>query len=156
MPNDGRCSPLYRRVSLLAKASFCPNFSDDLTKIRLPFANLPRPEMDPTAFEKSCGDAGGVNLYSCINNAICSVRKSTDYKHLSKLRTMAIFITIYLQSQRCNGFQVALSRTLQQFGISEQGQQSLRNLGNAAHPHTVKAKAKMSSASHSSNVASCI
>ncbi len=144
-------------ASLLAKASFCPNFSEDLIKIRFHIANLPQPEMDPTAFEQLCRDAGAKNLYSCINDAICSDRMSSERRHLSKLRTMVvIYIMIYSQSQRSNAFQVALSRTLQQFGISEQGLQSLRNLGIAAHPHTVKAKAKLSSASHSSNVASFI
>ena len=82
---------------------------------------------------------------------------STERKKLSKLRTMVvIYIMIYSQSQRSNAFQVALSRTLQQFGISEQGLQSLRNLGITAHAHTVKAKAKLSSASHSTTVASFI
>ena len=131
--------------SLLAKASFCSNFSEDLIKIRLHIANFPQPEMDPIAFEKLCRDAGAENLYNCIQNAICSDRMSTERKHLSKLRTMVIiYIMIYSQSQRSNAFQVALSRTLQQFGITEQGLQSLRNLGIAAHPHTVKAKAKLS------------
>ena len=51
---------------------------------------------------------------------------------------------------------MALSRTLQQFGISEQGLQSLRNLGIAAHPRTVKAQAKLSSSPHSSHVVSFI
>ena len=144
-------------ASLLAKASFCPNFSEDLIKIRFHIANLPQPEMDPTAIEQLCRDAGAKNLYSCINDAICSDRMSSERRHLGKLRTMVvIYIMIYSQSQRSNAFQVALSRTLQQFGISEQGLQSLRNLGIAAHPHTVKAKAKLSLASHSSNVASFI
>ena len=101
--------------------------------------------------------AGAENLYNCIQNAICSDRMSRERKHLSKLRTMVIiYIMIYLQSQRSNAFQAAFSRTLQQFGITEQGLQSLRNLGIAAHPHTVKAKAKSSSASHLSIVASFI
>ena len=154
---DGVFLPAEEYSSLLAKASFCPNFRDDLIKIRLHIANLSRPEMDPTVFEKLCRDAGAWNLYSCINDAICSDRMSTERKHLSKLRTMVvIYIMIYSQSQRSNAFQVALSRTLQQFGITEQGLQSLRNLGIAAHPHTVKAKAKSSSASHSSTVANFI
>ncbi len=55
-----------------------------------------------------------------------------------------------------NNYAGMLVLRVQQFGISEQGLQSLRNLGIAAHPHTVKAKAKLSSASHSSNVASFI
>ena len=154
---DGVFLPAEEYSSLLAKASFCPNFRDDLIKIRLHIANLSWPEMDPTVFEKLCRDAGAWNLYSCINDAICSDRMSTERKHLSKLRTMVvIYIMIYSQSQRSNAFQVALSRTLQQFGIAEQGLQSLRNLGIAAHPHTVKAKAKSSSASHSSTVANFI
>ena len=63
---------------------------------------------------------------------------------------------IYSQSQRSNAFQVALSQTLQQFGITEQALQSLRNLGIAAHWHTVKAKAKSSSASRPNTVATFI
>ena len=82
---------------------------------------------------------------------------STERKQLSKLRTMVIiYIMVYSQSQRSNSFQVALSRTLQQFGITEQGLQSLRNLGIAAHPHTVKAQAKLSSSAHSNQVVSFI
>ena len=143
--------------SLLAKASFCPNFRDDLIKIRIHIANMPQPEMNPTVFEKLCRDAGAWNLFSCINDAICSDRMSTERKHLSKLRTMVVIYTMmYSQSQRSNAFQVALSRTIQQFGITEQGLQSLRNFGIAAHPHTVMAKPKSSSASHSTTVASFI
>ena len=114
--------------------------------------------MDPTAFESICTRvAGAENLYNCINNAICSNRMSTERKQLSKLRTMVIiYIMVYSQSQRSNSFQVALLRTLQQFGITEQGLQSLRNLGIAAHPHTVKAKAKLSSSAHSNHVVSFI
>ena len=67
-----------------------------------------------------------------------------------------IYIMVYSQSQRSNSFQVALSRTVQQFGITEQGLQSLRNLGIAAHPHTVKAQAKLSSLSHSNHVVSFV
>eukprot|EP00112_Aurelia_sp_Birch-Aquarium-sp1_P011254 Seg2367.2 transcript_id=Seg2367.2/GoldUCD/mRNA.D3Y31 product="NIF3-like protein 1" protein_id=Seg2367.2/GoldUCD/D3Y31 len=59
-----------------------------------------------------------------------------------------IYMLIYGQSQKANSFQIALSRTLKQFGISEQGLMSLRNLGIAAHPHTVKAAAKSSASSH--------
>ena len=49
-------------------------------------------------------------------------------------------------------FPVALSRTLQQFGISNERIQSLRNLGIAAHPETDKAMTKLSSSSHSDHV----
>ena len=142
---------------LLKKASFCPNFNEDLVKIRCHISHLTQPEMDPCAFENICKDAGAANLYSCINDAICSNRMSTERKQLSKLRTMVIiYIMVYSQSQRSNSFQVALSRTVQQFGITEQGLQSLRNLGIAAHPHTVKAQAKLSSLSHSNHVVSFV
>ena len=46
---------------------------------------------------------------------------------------------IYSLSQKANWFQVTLARTLEQFGISEHGLASLRNLGVAAHPRTVQA-----------------
>ena len=115
--------------------------------------HLSQPEMDPTAFESICRVAGAENLYNCINNAICSNRMSTERKQLSKLWTMVIiYIMVYSQSQRSNSFQAALSRTLQQFGITEQGLQSLQNLGIAAHPRTVKAQAKLSSSAHSNHV----
>ena len=76
---------------------------------------------------------------------------------LVKVRTMVIiYIMVYSQSQRCNSFQIALSRTLQQFGISERGLESLRNLGITAHPRTVKAQSKLSSSFHSDTVQSFI
>ena len=59
-----------------------------------------------------------------------------------------IYIMIYGQSQKCNWFQVALSRTLSQYSISEFGLASLRNLGIAAHPRTIKKATVLSSSSH--------
>ena len=44
---------------------------------------------------------------------------SEKRKRLSGIRTMVI-IMMYSQSQKSNAFQVALSRTLQQFGITKQ------------------------------------
>ena len=124
--------------TLLRKTSFCPNIRNDLIKIRSHISNLPQPEMNPTAFERICQDVGAKNLYHCIKDAICSEQMSDKRKHLSQVRTMVvIYIMVYSQSQRLKSFQVALSRTLQQFGISEQGLQPLRNLGIAAHPHTI-------------------
>ena len=35
--------------TLLKKASFCPNFRNDLNKIRSHISNSPQPEMNPTA-----------------------------------------------------------------------------------------------------------
>ena len=61
---------------------------------------------------------------------------------------------MYSHSQRVNLFQVTLARTLQQFGITDQGLASLRNLGIAAHPCTVKAAIQSSSTSHVDNVIS--
>ena len=81
-----------------------------------------------------------------------SERMSEERKHLCSVRTMVvIYIMLYSQSQKCNSFQVALSRTLQQFGISNKGLESLRNLGIAAHPRTVKILTR-SSSSHDSHV----
>ena len=120
--------------SLLKKASFCPNFQNDLLKITLVVSKMAQPEMNPDAFEKLCKDAGAENLYHCIKDAICHERMSNERKHLSGIRTMVIiYIMMFSRSQKSNSFQVALSRTLQQFGISNEGIQSLRNLGIAAH-----------------------
>ncbi len=92
-------------------------------------------------------------MYGCIKDAICHERMSHERKHLSSIRTMVIiYIMMYSRSQKSNSFQVALSRTLQQFGISDEGMESLRNLGIAAHPRTVKAFTKSSSSSHSDHV----
>ena len=44
---------------------------------------------------------------------------------------------MYSQSQKSNAFQIALSRTLQKFGITKEGLESLRNLGIADYPQTV-------------------
>lgn len=113
--------------------------------------------MNPEAFEKMCGDAGAENIYMCIKDAICSDRMTDERLHLSSIRTMVIiYIMVFSQSQKSNSFQIALSRTLQQFGISQQGLEYLRNLGITAHPKTVKTMAKLSASSHASDVVTFI
>jgi hypothetical protein len=67
---------------------------------------------------------------------------------------VVIYIMMYSHSQRANWFQITLSRTLQQFGISDQGLVSLRNLGVAVHPRTVKAATQSSAAFHLDSVTS--
>ena len=59
---------------------------------------------------------------------------------------------MYSQSQKSYAFQIALSRTLQQFGITKEGLESLWILGIAAHPETVKVLTKSSSSTDSSSV----
>ena len=44
---------------------------------------------------------------------------------------------MYSQSQKSNAFQIALSRTLQKFGITKEGLESFRNLGIADYPQIV-------------------
>ena len=56
------------------------------------------------------------------------------------------YIMMYSKSQQANWFQVSLARSLQQFGISQQGLVSLRNLGIVAHPRAMKASILASSA----------
>ena len=86
--------------TLLKRATFCPNFRNDLIKIKSHISNLPQPEMDPIAFERICKDVGAENLYHCIKDAICSDRMSDERKHLSQVRTMVvIYIMVYSQSQ---------------------------------------------------------
>ena len=69
---------------------------------------------------------------------------------------VVIYIMMYSHSQRANCFQVTLARRLQQFGISDQGLASLRNLGVAAHPPTgtVKSASQSSANLHLDNIAS--
>ena len=55
---------------------------------------------------------------------------------------------VFVQSQKANWFQITLSRTLSQYGISDHGLTALRNLGIAAHPQTVKSASLSSAASH--------
>ena len=108
--------------------------------------------MNPHIFEQMCKIAGAENFYLSIKNAMWSERMSEERKQLCSVRTMVvIYIMLYSQLQKCNSFQVALSRTLQQFGISNKGLESLRNLGIAAHPRTVKILTR-SSSSHNSHV----
>ena len=71
------------------------------------------------------------------------------HMNVSSIRTMVIiYIMIYSRSQKSNLFQVSLSRILQQFGVSNEGIESLRNLGIAAHPETIRVLTKSSSSSH--------
>ena len=122
-------------------------------KIRSIVSNEPNPEMDPKAFEQMCKNVGAHNLYNCIKDAICSEKMSDERKHLSEVRTMVIiYIMVYSKSQKSNSFQVALSRILLQFGVSQQGLESLKNLGIAAHPETVRKSVARSSSSTENHV----
>ena len=100
---------------------------------------MPNPEMNLQANEQMCKNVGDDNLYNCIKDATCSEKMSDERKHLSEVRTMVIiYIIVYSKSQKSNSFQVALSRILLQFGISQQGLESLKNLGITAHPETIR------------------
>ena len=143
---------------LVHKASLYCDFKAELNKVKSYYSkSLQSPLMDPHAFEKVCNDVGAEKLYSTIFGSMCPDQISNERKHLTKIRAMVIiYIMMYSLSQKANWFQIALSRTLQQFGITERGLASLKNLGIAAHPHTVKAAARSSAASHSVNMASFI
>ena len=141
---------------LVRKASEHCDFKEELDKIRTSLSTEEQnPDMNPENFEKFCNEASAGMIFKKINESMCSERMSESRYSLNKLRTMVIiYMLIYGRCQRANSFQVALSRTLKQFGISEQGLISLRNLGIAAHPHTVRAAAKSLAASHSNNLVS--
>ena len=101
--------------------------------------------MDPEQFQNMCTQAGAANLFSTLYNAMSSYWMSDVRHKLTKVRVMVvIYIMIHSQSQRANWFQVSLARTLQQFGISQQGLASLRNLGIVADPRTIKASMHIS------------
>ena len=139
---------------LVRKAEHHSSFKEDLVKLRQLFSRGSyNPEMDTDEFEKLCKKVGAENLFLLIYDAMCCEKMSEDRKKLNRIRSMVvIYMMMYGQSQRANWFQVALSRTLQQFGITEQGLASLRNLGIAAHPRTFKAASLSTASSHLSNL----
>ncbi len=111
------------------------------------------PEMDPAKFEFLCDEAGAGNIFPFLFNAMSFGRTSESRAQLNKIRTMVvIYMMIYGQSQKANWFQLALSRTLLQYGISHHGLASLRNLGIAAHPKTIKVASTSSSKAHMDTV----
>ena len=65
---------------------------------------------------------------------------------------MIIYMLLYGLTEKNNWFQIALSRTLTEYGISEHGLTSLKNLGIAANLRTVKSASKASSHSHLNSV----
>ena len=139
---------------LLSKAKKYSCLQNGIIHIRNSFlSRLYNPNMDPCAFESFCKNVGAGELYVLIYNSMVSERMSENRKLLNKKRTMVIiYMMLYGYSQKCNWFQVNLSRTLHQFGVSERGLASLMNLGIAAHPHTVKAAAKTYAVSQSSEL----
>ena len=142
---------------LIHKASKYVDFKGDLDKIINYFLSVTNqcPVMDPAEFEKICEQIGADNIYKVLCPTMGTERMSNERKYLTKLRAMVvIYIMMYSHSQSVNLFQVTLARTLQQFGITDQGLASLRNLGIAAHPRTVKAAIQSSSTSHFDNVIS--
>ena len=152
--DDVICLPISEYRTLLEKAESYCNFKEELNLLRTALSKESDiQEMDPETFETFCQNAGAGKLFSIIFEAMCGERMSVGRAKLTKLRSMAIvYMMIYGQSQRANWFQVALSRTLKQFGISEEGLIALRNLGIAAHPHTVKSALKSSASSHLNSV----
>lgn len=148
--DDVICLPIPEYNTLLEKAESYCNFKEELSLLRTALSKeIDIQEMDPDTFEAFCQNAGAGKLFSIIFEAMCCERMSASRARLTKLRSMAIiYMMIYGRSQKANWFQVALSRTLKQFGISEEGLIALRNLGIAAHPHTVKSALKSSASSH--------
>lgn len=140
---------------LLNKAAGYVDMKGNLEKIKTVVStHSGSPVMDPKEFEIICEQVGAGNLFQSLYNAMKTDGISEERQNLTKLRAMVIiYIMIYSQSQRANWFQVSLSRTLQQFGISEQGLASLRNLGIAAHPHTLQAANKATSSTQHDRVA---
>ena len=141
---------------LINKASKVCSFKEDLESVREYFSKtLKRVEMDATKFEEICQKLVVGNLFTTLYDATCMEKMSEERKTLNKTRAMIIiYMMMYGQSQKANYFQVSLSRTLQEFGINEQGLASLKNLGIAAHPRTVKTAAKAADSSHLSNLTS--
>ena len=137
--------------ALVHKAAQKFDLKDDLEKLKtfILAYDVQPPEMDPDHFQEICKQAGAENLFPTLLRAMSSNCMSDDRQGLTKLRVMVVvYIMLYSQSQRVNWFQQSLARTLQQFGISQQGLASLRNLGIVAHPRTMKATMEASSASH--------
>ena len=109
---------------LQQKASTCAKFKKDLEKLSAYFSSTINqcPEMSPAEFEKICGQIGADNLFKAMYDLMSSERMSDERKSRTKLWAMVVIcIMIYSHSQRANWFQVTLARTLQQFGISDQG-----------------------------------
>ena len=69
--SEGAILSKYEHENLKKQASFCPDFQNDLMKIRLFVSNMTNPEMDQKAFEHMCKNVGAENLYNCIKDAIC-------------------------------------------------------------------------------------
>lgn len=139
---------------LLVKAANVPfDMRSEVTKLSQKcyqlFGNSAQPEMNPDKMEKICLEAGAINLFSSIYESMVTERQSSDRKKLNRSRTVVIiYMLLYGLSQKNNWFQIALARTLTEHGISEHGLTSLKNLGIAAHPRTVKSASKASSDSH--------
>ena len=148
--DDVICLPIFEYRTLLEKAESYCNFKEELNQLRTTLSKESDiQEMDPETFETFCQNVGAGKLFSIIFEAMCGDGMSAGRERLTKLRSMSIvYMMIYGQSQKANWFQVAQSRTLKQFGISEEGLIALRNLGIAAHPHTVKSALKSSASSH--------
>ena len=146
---------LYDEIAQKSSAKF--DMKEEIIRVRAKcneiFGANGYPEMDPGKLERICLEANALNIFPFIHNAMCQDRASESRCYLNKIRTMVvIYMMIYGQSQRANWFQVALSRTLSQHGISDCGLASLRNLGITAHPRTVTLASLSSASSHLSSV----
>eukprot|EP00794_Sanderia_malayensis_P020709 gene20709-22741_t len=155
--NDDIVIDLQLYNDLLEKSSAAINLRDEIENVKQKCTDLfghdGTPEMNPEKFEKMCEDAGATKIFPFIFNSLCSERMSKSRQDLNRVRTMVIIcMMVYGQSQKANWFQVTLSRTLSQYGISDFGLASLRNVGIAAHPRTVKTASLSAAENHSESV----
>ena len=136
---------------LLNDLDYDLDFGQDLDKLSTYFSSMVNqsPEIAPAEFERICKQIGAEKLLQVLYDCMSSERMSDERKNLTRLRAIVVIhIMMYSRSQRSNSFQVTLARTLQQFGISDQGLASLRNLGVAAHPRTVKSASQSAAKLH--------
>ena len=133
---------------LVQKASLHCDFNDNIEKIKIHFT-----QKCIQTLLKTCRQVGAESLYKTLFDSMSSERVSDERKSLTKMRVMVvIYIMLFSMSQKANWFQVALSRTPQQFGVAEQGLASLRNLGIAVHPRTVKVATQLSACNNLDNL----
>ena len=142
---------------LVQKASAECNLQSQVSRIKdkcfEKYGEKGAPITDPVEFRKLCHDAGATSIYEMILGAMATDRQTPGRRHLNEKRAVSIMYSlVYGQSQRANWFQVATARTLQGFGITSRGVETLRNMGYTAHPRTVNNANEGIAANHSETV----
>ena len=113
---------------------------------------------DPSEMKKLCSDAGADKLFDFLLNTMTTEVRQTAKKIIENEHKVVTLIHLlaFEQSQKCSYFQHDNAILMKDFGLSDQGLNTLRRQGLTVHSKTSSAERKQKTDKHSSEIQSWI